>query len=106
MAYGRLYYKLHLLWLFNDAILPASFHLLARSAGAAAGFAFDCFVKLIAATIAAATRAPSPSFCAASPAFRLSKNLAMYPVSISPRANSSSSRTDRKNGIVVRMPPT
>src|SRR5262245_39602019 len=73
----RWYYEYHLRWLINDAILPAIFHLLARSAGATTGFAFDCFVKLIAATIAAARRASSPSFCAASLAFRRSRNLAM-----------------------------
>src|SRR5262245_8825210 len=67
----------HLLRLFNEAILPAIFQLLARSAGVTGGFAFERFVKLIAATIAAARRASSPSFCAASLAFRLSRNLAM-----------------------------
>src|SRR5215471_18535275 len=67
MAYGGRDYKLYLLRLFNDAILPANFHLLARSATGAEDFAFDCFVKLIAATIAAARRASPPSFCAAPP---------------------------------------
>src|SRR5574341_709662 len=65
--------------LFNAAILPAIFHLLARPVAADAAFAAccDCRVKLMAATMAAATRASSLPSCVAAFAFCRSRNLAM-----------------------------